>query len=69
VLTYARAKGLFAGVSLEGAVLHQDNDANQRLYGKAISAREIVRGNTVKTPVSGHDLISLLDDKVPKHRE
>jgi SH3 domain-containing YSC84-like protein 1 len=38
VLTYARAKGLFAGVSLEGAVLHQDNDANQRLYGKAISA-------------------------------
>jgi len=69
VLTYARAKGLFAGVSLEGAVLHQDNDANKRLYGKAISAREIVRRDAVKTPASGHDLISLLDDKAPRHRE
>ncbi len=66
VLTYAKAKGLFAGVSLDGATLHQDGDANQRLYGKAISAREIVRGNAVKTPAGGQPLISLLNSKLPK---
>jgi len=67
ILTYARAKGLFAGVSLEGATLHQDGDANKRLYGKAISAREIVRGNPIETPAGGQPLISLLNSKIPKH--
>jgi lipid-binding SYLF domain-containing protein len=67
VLTYGRAKGLFAGVSLEGATLHQDNDANKRIYGKDLSARDIVRKNAVSTPSSGQALISLLDNKVPKH--
>jgi lipid-binding SYLF domain-containing protein len=67
ILTYARAKGLFAGVSLEGATLHQDGDANKRLYGKAISAREIVRANAVETPAGGQSLISLLNTKIPKH--
>jgi len=67
VLTYGRAKGLFAGVSLEGATLHQDNDANKRLYGKDLSARDIVRKNAVSTPSSGQALISLLNNKVPKH--
>jgi lipid-binding SYLF domain-containing protein len=67
VLTYAKAKGLFAGVSLDGATLHADADANQRLYGKPISGREIVRGNAVKAPPGGQPLISLLDSKLPKH--
>ncbi|HYL68934.1 MAG TPA: lipid-binding SYLF domain-containing protein [Candidatus Limnocylindria bacterium] len=67
VYTYARAKGLFAGVSLEGATLHPDKDANERIYGKQISGRDIVRGNTVKTTGAGQPLVSLLDSKVPKH--
>lgn len=67
ILTYARAKGLFAGVSLEGATLHQDGDANKRLYGKAISARDLVRGKSVETPAGGQPLISLLNSKIPKH--
>jgi len=66
VLTYAKAKGLFAGVSLDGATLHQDGDANQRLYGKSISGREILRDNAVKTPPAGEPLITLLDSKLPK---
>ena len=66
ILTYGRAKGLFAGVSLGSASLDPDNDANQRLYGKAISAEEIVRG-TVPTPAGGKPLISLLNSKVAKH--
>lgn len=67
VYTYARAKGLFAGVSLEGATLHPDKDANERIYGKPTPARDIVRGNTVKTPGEGQPLISLLNSKVPTH--
>jgi lipid-binding SYLF domain-containing protein len=67
VYTYARAKGLFAGVSLEGATLHADKDANGRLYDKTVSGRDIVRGNTVKTPGAGQPLVDLLESKVPKH--
>ena len=67
VYTYARAKGLFAGVSLEGATLHQDPDANKRLYGKKTPAREIVRSASVKPPAGGDALVSLLNSKVPKH--
>src|SRR5271155_6090883 len=44
VLTYSRSKGLFAGVSLEGASMDSDDDANKSLYGKAIGAKEIVEG-------------------------
>jgi lipid-binding SYLF domain-containing protein len=67
VYTYARAKGLFAGVSLEGATLHTDKDANERIYGKQIPARDIVRGDAVKTPPAGQPLVSLLDSKIPTH--
>ena len=44
VLTYSRSKGLFAGVSLDGASMDSDNDANKSLYGKDRSAKEIVEG-------------------------
>ncbi|HUK87419.1 MAG TPA: lipid-binding SYLF domain-containing protein, partial [Terriglobales bacterium] len=47
LVTYSRSSGLFAGVSLDGATLHQDGDANQRLYDKKISAKEIVREGAV----------------------
>src|SRR5437667_42900 len=50
VLSYSRSRGLFAGVSLEGAVLKQDDDANQRLYGRAIDAKEILFTRTVAVP-------------------
>jgi lipid-binding SYLF domain-containing protein len=65
IYTYARSKGLFAGVSIEGATLHQDVDANKRLYGSKASAREIVRGTDVEMPAGGDQLVSLLN-KQPK---
>jgi len=68
-LTYGRAKGLFAGMSLSGASLEPDNDANQRLYGKAVGARDIVLANGVKATPGGQSLVSLLDTKVPKHKD
>jgi lipid-binding SYLF domain-containing protein len=62
ILTYSRTSGVFAGVSLDGASLSPDSDANQRLYGKAISARDIVGGQVNPTP-AGQQLVSLLNSK------
>jgi len=69
ILTYGRASGLFAGMSLSGASLSPDSDANERLYGKGTTARDIVLGGTAKTPTGGERLISLLNSKVPKHKQ
>ena len=68
VLTYARASGLFAGTSLGSATLEPDDDANQRLYGKATTAKHIVLQNLVKPTPAGDGLISLLNAKVAKHK-
>ena len=67
ILTYGRAKGLFAGMSLNGSTMSPDSDANERLYGKEISAREIVTGGAVKPTPGGQSLVSLLNTQIPKH--
>jgi SH3 domain-containing YSC84-like protein 1 len=66
VLTYSRSRGLFAGVSLEGSTLRPDNDANERIYGKKISAKEIVLHSEVPMPQSAHLLIATLTRHSPK---
>src|ERR1700681_256486 len=53
VLSYSRSRGLFAGVSLEGSTLRPDNDATADVYGRKLTAREIVMGNKASTPASG----------------
>jgi lipid-binding SYLF domain-containing protein len=63
ILTYSRARGLFAGVSLEGSTLRQDNGANENLYGRKITAQEIVKGKVT----SGQRLVSLLQKASPKN--
>ena len=67
ILTYGRAKGLFAGVSLGGATVEPDNDANDRLYGKTLTATDIVRGTDLKSSDEGKALVALLDCKITKH--
>jgi SH3 domain-containing YSC84-like protein 1 len=67
ILTYSRAKGLFAGVSLEGASIEPDNDANKKLYGKEVGAREIVNGSEKDVP-AGKPLVSLLDQTSPARK-
>ena len=67
VLTYSRSKGLFAGVSLEGASIDTDNDANKDLYGKEIGAREIVTGTQMVVP-SAKPLVDLLDSTSPARK-
>jgi len=68
IFTYARASGLFVGTSLGGATLEADNDANKRLYDKAVPATEIIQGTAVKPTPGGAGLVSLLDTKLAKHR-
>ena len=67
ILTYSRSRGLFAGVSLEGSSLRQDNGANEKLYGTKLTAQEIVRGGKARTPSAGQKLVSLLRQKSPRN--
>jgi lipid-binding SYLF domain-containing protein len=67
ILSYSRARGLFAGISLEGSTLRPDNDGNEKLYGKKLTATEIIRRGAVAVPPSGQKLVSLLEKKSPKN--
>jgi SH3 domain-containing YSC84-like protein 1 len=64
ILTYGRAKGVFAGVSLGGSSVEPDNDANRRLYSKTVTATDIVRGHDVKLTTEGQSLVSALDKRL-----
>jgi len=68
ILSYSRARGLFAGVSLEGSTIRPDNGDNRRVYGREIPARDIVLAGVVAAPPAAEQLISILDAKTPKHR-
>jgi len=60
ILAYSRSRGLFAGISLQGSTLRPDNDASSRIYGRKITAREIVLGNQVATTAAGRHLVGVL---------
>ncbi len=68
ILSYSRSRGLFAGISLEGSTLRPDNRANEKLYGRKLTAREIVRQGKVGAPASAQELLSLLNTHSPKNR-
>jgi hypothetical protein len=68
ILSYSRNKGLFAGVSLEGSTLRSDGGANENLYGRKLSAKEIIREGKVKVPACAQELTALLNKKTPKNR-
>jgi SH3 domain-containing YSC84-like protein 1 len=67
ILSYSRNKGLFAGISLEGSTLRSDGNANEKLYGKKLTAKEIILEHRVAVPPSAKELVSLLDKKSPKN--
>ena len=67
ILTYSRSRGLFAGVSLEGSTLRSDGGANKNLYGRDLTARNIVREGEVGTPGAGQLLLSLLNQHSPRN--
>src|SRR5437016_6529335 len=67
VLSYSRARGLFAGLSLEGSTVRPDNDANERIYHKKLKAEDIVFKGAAAVPPSAQKLISYLNQKSPKN--
>jgi lipid-binding SYLF domain-containing protein len=68
ILSYSRARGLFAGVSLEGSTLRADNEANKNLYGKGLKAQQIVFQHAVAPPPSASLLLSVLNTRSPVKR-
>ncbi|MFZ3201932.1 MAG: lipid-binding SYLF domain-containing protein [Candidatus Acidiferrales bacterium] len=67
VLTYSRARGLFAGISLEGSTLRPDNDANERIYGRKINSKDVALHGAVPIPRSARLLIGTLNQHSPKN--
>ena len=67
MLTYSRARGAFIGISLAGSTLRPDNDANERIYGRKIDARDIVLKGAVPPPPSAKLLLSTLTKHSPKN--
>ncbi len=67
ILTYARTRGLFAGVSLEGASLRPDNDANKVIYGKKVEAKELLLEGKHGTPAAAQVLIAALQKHAPRN--
>jgi lipid-binding SYLF domain-containing protein len=67
ILSYSRSRGLFAGVSLEGSTLRSDGGANENLYGKKLSARDIIIERAVQMPPAGQVLAAVLNKKSPQN--
>jgi lipid-binding SYLF domain-containing protein len=68
ILSYSRNKGLFAGISLEGSTLRSDGSANEKLYKRKLSAKEIIREGKVGVPACAQKLVALLDAKSPVNK-
>jgi len=67
ILSYSRAQGLFAGVSLQGATIRPDDDASAKVYGRKIKARDIVLGRVIAVPASGQHLVRVLQRGAPRN--
>lgn len=63
VFAYSKTKGLFAGVSLEGSVLIERRDANEKLYGRRVTARQLLEGS-VPVPPAADPLMRVLNSRV-----
>lgn len=68
ILSYSRARGVFAGVSLEGSTLRPDNRADRELYGYRVTARQIVRESEIPAPPVASGLIAELQNASPSLR-
>jgi lipid-binding SYLF domain-containing protein len=68
ILSYSRAHGAFAGVALEGSTIRPDNSANKQIYGREVSAREIVLNGHVAIPLAARRMVSTLDSRTPRRK-
>lgn len=67
ILSYSRARGLFAGVSLAGSTVRPDSTANYHVYHKSVTAQDIVFTGAVAVPASAQKMIGYLNKKSPKN--
>jgi lipid-binding SYLF domain-containing protein len=67
ILSYSRTRGLFAGISLDGASLRPDNDASQQVYGRRITAHDIVAGKGISVPAAGRRFVDALEKNAPRN--
>jgi lipid-binding SYLF domain-containing protein len=67
ILSYSRARGVFAGVSLEGSTIRPDDDASADVYGHKVKASEIVRGHAMHVPATGRHLVNVLQKSAPRN--
>jgi lipid-binding SYLF domain-containing protein len=67
ILSDSRSRGLFAGASVEGTSLRPDNDASREVYGRKMTAQNIVRGAPIVVPESGRQLIAVLEKNAPRN--
>jgi lipid-binding SYLF domain-containing protein len=67
ILSYSRSRGLFAGISLEGSTLRPDDEASEQVYGHAIKAKDIVRGENMSVPGTGRRLVNVLQKSSPRN--
>jgi lipid-binding SYLF domain-containing protein len=68
ILSYSRSRGLFAGISLTGSTLRPDNGGNKRLYGKGVTAKDIVIHSAIRPPASARLLLATLNRKSPRNK-
>jgi lipid-binding SYLF domain-containing protein len=66
ILSYSRSRGIFAGISLEGASLAQDNKGNTAVYGHRVAAREVLLESRTRVPRAARDLVDALDELSPR---
>jgi lipid-binding SYLF domain-containing protein len=68
ILSYSRARGVFAGISLEGSTVRPDGDANERIYGRKIPAKDIVLHDEAPVPPSAQQMTATLNARTPRHK-
>lgn len=66
ILTYSRSRGLFAGVSLEGAVVKQDHGANEKIYGRKVDPKDILFTGSIGVPAAAQPLVAVLNKYSPR---
>jgi SH3 domain-containing YSC84-like protein 1 len=68
ILSYSRARGAFAGISLEGSTIRPDSGANRQIYGDKLPARQIVLSGHVAIPSAAERMISTLESRTPRRK-
>jgi lipid-binding SYLF domain-containing protein len=66
ILSYSRARGAFAGISLDGSTLRPDEEANRKLYGNSTSTAKIITESDAMAPAAAHELIAALQKSSPQ---